>query len=72
MVIKRQSEYSAVEWQELFPEQRFLAKQAEDDHAMGRAAIPIRAANGRDVVYLDPITRKPVATPTGAPARRMG
>jgi hypothetical protein len=69
---KRQSEYTPAEWADLFPEQRYLAKQAEADHSMGRAAIPVRAADGRSTVYIDPITRAPVRTPTIAPARRMG
>jgi hypothetical protein len=70
-MIKRQSEYSPVEWAALFPEQRYAAKQAEDDHAMGRAAIPVRAANGRDVIFIDPVTRQPVPNPKSQP-RRMG
>jgi hypothetical protein len=71
MAIKRQSEYSPVEWASLFPEQRYAAKQAEDDHAMGRAAIPTRAADGRSVIYIDPVTRAPVPNPKSQ-LRRMG
>jgi hypothetical protein len=70
-MVKKQSEYSAIEWQQLFPEQRYAAKQAEDDARMGRAAIPIRAADGRGVVYIDPVTRKPVPQPSAQP-RVMG
>jgi hypothetical protein len=69
---KRQSEYSAAEWAGLFPEQRYAAMQAEADSRMGRAAIPVRAADGRSTVYVDPITRAPVPTPRIAPARQMG
>jgi hypothetical protein len=69
---KRESEYSPAEWQSLFPEQRYAARQAEADAQMGRAAIPVRAADGRGVVFLDPLTKKPVTTPTVVPARRMG
>jgi hypothetical protein len=72
MTIKRQSEYTAAQWADLYPEARYAAMQAEADYTMGRTAIPTRAADGRSVVYFDPVTGQPVATPTVAPARRMG
>ena len=70
-MVKRMSEYTALEFSRLFPEERYAAKQAESDHAMGRSAIPVRAANGRDVVFIDPVTRAPVPNPKFQP-RRMG
>jgi hypothetical protein len=69
---KRQSEYTAAEWADLYPEARYAAMQAEADSRMGRAAIPVRAADGRSTVYVDRITGAPVPTPAAAPARRMG
>jgi hypothetical protein len=71
-MVKLPSEYTPAEWAGLFPEQRYAAKQAESDRAMGRSAIPVRSADGRSTVYIDPITRKPVPAAEIAPARRMG
>jgi hypothetical protein len=67
--MKKRSEYNAIEWARLYPEQRYAAIQAENDAALGLSAIPVRAADGRGVVYIDPVTRAPAAT---APARRIG
>lgn len=68
--MKRMSEYSAVEWQKLWPEQRYKLKQEADDLAAGRSgAIPVRASDGRGVVWVDRATGKPVAP---AAARRIG
>jgi hypothetical protein len=69
-MVKRQSEYSAAELAGLFPGQRYAATQAESDSRMGRAAIPVRAADGRSTIYVDPVTKQPIATPT--PLRSMG
>lgn len=67
--MKKRSEYSAVEWARLFPEQRYAAIQAETDAALGRNAIPVRAADGRSTVYIDRATGKPVPA---KPERRIG
>jgi hypothetical protein len=64
-MVKRQSEYTPAEFAALFPEQRYAAAQAESDARMGRAAIPIRAADGRGVVFIDPVTKQPVPAPSG-------
>jgi hypothetical protein len=67
---KRRSEYTAAQWADLYPDQRYAADQAENDALLGRNAIPVRAADGRSVVFIDPVTKQPVAaTPS---RRRMG
>lgn len=69
--MKRMHEYSAIEWAKLYPEERYVIKKAADDAATaGRSgAIPVRAADGRGVVWIDAITKKPVAP---SAARRIG
>jgi hypothetical protein len=68
--MKQMHEYSKFEWAALWPEQRFAIKRAADDAAAGRNLIPTRAADGRGVVWIDPITKQPVAAP--AAQRRIG
>jgi hypothetical protein len=43
--------------------------KAETDEATGRNVIPVRAQDGRGVIYIDKATGKPVA---GTPDRRIG
>jgi hypothetical protein len=69
ITMKKMHEYSAAEWAQLFPEQRYLIKQAADDAAAGRGLMPVRAADGRGVIYVDPVRKKPV---TAATPRRIG
>jgi hypothetical protein len=68
--MKKKSEYTAAEWWDLYPEQRYAAEQAENDAKLGRNLMPVRAADGRGVIYVDPITKQPVAAKQ--PSRRMG
>jgi hypothetical protein len=67
--VKKQSEYTAIEWANLYPEQRYAIQQAANDAALGRPAMPVRAADGRGVVYVDRASGKPIQA---APARRIG
>jgi hypothetical protein len=69
MSTKRRSEYTAAEWARLFPEQRFAIEQAETDAALGRNVMPVRAADGRSVAYVDKATGAAVPN---VPARRIG
>jgi hypothetical protein len=69
MTIKRESEYSALEWSLLFPEQRFAARQLESDAQLGRNVIPVRGADGRSTVMVDRATGKQIQT---TPERRIG
>ena len=68
-MVKRQSDFTAVEWARLYPEQRFAIQQADTDAAINRNAIPVLAADGRSTVYLDPVTRAPIPQ---VPGRRIG
>jgi hypothetical protein len=65
----KRSDYSPAQWASLYPEQRYAIEQAEYDQALGRNAIQVRAADGRGVVYLDPVTKQPI--PPANP-RRIG
>jgi hypothetical protein len=67
--MKKRSEYTALEWARLYPEQRYAAMQAENDEAAGRNIMPVRAEDGRGVNYIDKATGKQVA---GTPDRRIG
>jgi hypothetical protein len=67
--MKKRSEYTALEWAKLWPNQRYDAMQAENDEAAGRNIMPVRAADGRGVSYIDKATGKPVAA---SPDRRIG
>ena len=67
--MKKRSEYTAAEWAQLYPEQRYAAEQAEFDQALGRNAMPVRAPNGRDTIMVDKTTRIPIPA---APPRRIG
>lgn len=67
--MKKQSEYTAAEWANLYPEQRYAIQQAANDAALGRNVMPVRAADGRSVVHVDKATGAPVAA---TPARRIG
>ena len=66
---KRQSEYTPAEWADLYPEQRYAIQQAANDVALGRPAMPVRAADGRGVVYVDRASGKQIQT---TPERRIG
>jgi hypothetical protein len=67
--MSKRSDYTTAQWHNLYPEQRYAIEQAEYDQALGRNSIQVRAADGRGVVYLDPVTRQPI--PAAAP-RRVG
>ncbi len=62
-MVKKRSEYSAIEWARLYPNERYLAMQAENDASSDRNLIPIRGADGRSTVLIDRATGKP-ATPS--------
>jgi hypothetical protein len=66
---KRQSEYSALEWAKLYPDERYRAMQAENDVSLERNVIPIRGADGRSTVMVDRATGKQIPV---VPARRIG
>jgi hypothetical protein len=67
--MKKRSEYTAVEWAQLYPEQRYAAQQAEFDQAAGRNARPVGGADGRSFVFVDKATGAPIPD---APPRRIG
>ncbi|WP_156164860.1 hypothetical protein [Bradyrhizobium sp. LTSP885] len=67
--MKKQSEYSAIEWARLFPDERYRAMQAENDASAGRNIIPVRGADGRSTVFIDRATGKQVDATS---ARRIG
>jgi hypothetical protein len=66
---KRQSEYTALEWAQLYPEQRYAAMQAENDASLDRNVIPVRGPDGRSTIMIDRATGKQV--PAAAP-RHIG
>jgi hypothetical protein len=67
--MKRKSEYTASEWAQLFPEERYAIQQADNDDALGHNVMPVRAADGRSTVYVDRVTGAPIAS---SPTRRIG
>jgi hypothetical protein len=66
---KRQSEYSAIEWAKLYPDQRYAAMQVENDASLNRNVIPVRGADGRSTVMIDRATGKQIEA---TPERRIG
>lgn len=67
--MKKRSEYTAFEWANLYPDERQAAMDAKTDAAVGRNVMPVRAADGRGVAYVDKATGAPVPS---TPARRIG
>jgi hypothetical protein len=65
----KRSDYTPAQWASLYPEQRYAIEQADNDAALGRNAIPVRGPDGRSTVYIDPVTRAPIAA---NPTRRIG
>ena len=69
--MKKQSDYTAVEWSKLFPDERYRIQQAEYDEALGRGpnSVHVRAADGRSSIIVNKATGAPAPAPL---PRRIG
>lgn len=69
--MNHRSDYTAAQWANLFPEQRYAIEQAETDRALGRTAdvMQVRGPDGRSSIMVDRATGKPIAS---TPLRRIG